>query len=180
MLVWTIRVCSNFTVLASGTNIFFFLRNVWRDFRLPMSAVATVARKSFNGKFTVKMNFQLGMLFYHCWCWHWKSKSLHLISIWTTCWWNLNKIVWSELYKILSFKNGHFWQVLRPFLEDVSVNETIVWWYINLRTIIFQNFGQKLGQCLWPKKLTYNFPVMLICIFTSLMNMQKLINYANM
>ena len=31
-----------------------FLRNVWRDFRLQMSALATVARKSFNGKFTAK------------------------------------------------------------------------------------------------------------------------------
>ena len=35
-----------------------FLRNVWRDFRLPMSALATVAGKSFNGKFTPKMNFR--------------------------------------------------------------------------------------------------------------------------
>ena len=33
-----------------------------------------------------------------------KCLSIHyLISIWTTYWWNLNKIVWSELYKILSF-----------------------------------------------------------------------------
>ena len=32
----------------------YFLRNAWRDFRLPMSALATVARKKFNGKFTAK------------------------------------------------------------------------------------------------------------------------------
>ena len=37
-----------------------FLRNVWRDFRLPMSALETVARKSFNGKFTAKIEFPIG------------------------------------------------------------------------------------------------------------------------
>ena len=31
-----------------------FLRNVWRDFRLPMSELATVAAKSFQDKFTTK------------------------------------------------------------------------------------------------------------------------------
>ena len=31
--------------------------NVWRDFRLPMSALATVAGKNFNGKFTAKIDF---------------------------------------------------------------------------------------------------------------------------
>ena len=34
-----------------------FLRNVWRDFRLSMSALATVAGKSFHGKFTAKIDF---------------------------------------------------------------------------------------------------------------------------
>ena len=34
--------------------------NVWRDFRLSMSALATVARKSFNAKFTAKIDFPLG------------------------------------------------------------------------------------------------------------------------
>ena len=37
-----------------------FVRNVWRDFRPPMSALATVARKSFNGKFTAKIDFPIG------------------------------------------------------------------------------------------------------------------------
>ena len=36
-----------------------FLRNVWRDCRLPMSALATVAWKSFNSKFTVKIEFPI-------------------------------------------------------------------------------------------------------------------------
>ena len=34
---------------------------------LPMSALATVARKSFNGKFTAKFDFPIsGSLCYHC------------------------------------------------------------------------------------------------------------------
>ena len=37
------------------------LKNVWRDFRLPMSALARVARKSFNGKFTAKKHRQSHM-----------------------------------------------------------------------------------------------------------------------
>ena len=54
--VWTIRLCSNFTSMWYKH----FLRNVWRDFRLPMSALATVAGKSFNGKFTAKIDFPIG------------------------------------------------------------------------------------------------------------------------
>ena len=46
------------------TNIWYnhFLRNAWRDFRLPMSAFAAVARKGFNGKFTAKINFLIELL----------------------------------------------------------------------------------------------------------------------
>ena len=33
---------------------------VWRDFRLPVSALAKVARYSFSGKFTAKMSFPKG------------------------------------------------------------------------------------------------------------------------
>ena len=52
-VVWTIRFCSN------STSIWYkqFLRNVWRDFQLTTTALATVARKSFNGKFTAKIDF---------------------------------------------------------------------------------------------------------------------------
>ena len=35
------------------------VRNVWKDFRLPMSALATVAQKSFSGKFTAKIDFPI-------------------------------------------------------------------------------------------------------------------------
>ena len=55
-VVWTIRFCSNFT----STWYRYFLRNARRDLRLPMSAVAKVARKSFNGKFTAKIDFLIG------------------------------------------------------------------------------------------------------------------------
>ena len=30
---------------------------VWEDLRLPISAFATISRKSFNGKFTAKIDF---------------------------------------------------------------------------------------------------------------------------
>ena len=53
---------------------------------------------------------------YRCKRWHWKFEvSTHyLIRIWTTCWWNLNQIVWPKMYKILIF-----WQkieFLKPFI----------------------------------------------------------------
>ena len=76
----------------------------YRNFRLPMSALATVY-----GKCIAKIDFSIGyLMLQYCWCWHWKAKGgalfIHyLISIWTTCWWNLNEIVWSKVYKILSF-----------------------------------------------------------------------------
>ena len=57
-VVRTLRFCSNFTSMRYKH----FLRNVWRDFRLPMSALATVARKSFNGKFTAKIDFLIDIL----------------------------------------------------------------------------------------------------------------------
>ena len=53
---WTIRYCSNFISVWYKH----FLRNVWRDFRLPMSALAMVAGKSFNGKLTAKIDFSIG------------------------------------------------------------------------------------------------------------------------
>ena len=121
-----------------------FLRNVSRDFRLPMSALATVAGKSFNSKLLQKLIFRSGILYNHCWCWHWKSKvsPIHYLrSIWTTCWWNLKKIAWSELYKILSFltkKCHRFWLIVDAILEDISVTETIIVWCIILKTTIVQ------------------------------------------
>ena len=36
------------------------INNVWRDLRLSVIAFATVARKSFKGKFTAKIDFPIG------------------------------------------------------------------------------------------------------------------------
>ena len=72
------------------------------------------------------------------------SLSIHyLISIWTKCCWNWNKIVWSELHKILSFffykkMVNHFWQGVDAILKNISATETIVWCQtINLKNINF-------------------------------------------
>ena len=108
------------------------IKNVWRNFRLPMSALATVAGRSFNGKFTAKIDFSIGysILSLPMLTLEVLSLSIHyLISIWTTCWWNLNKIVWSGLLKIWAFWQkmvDHFWQSVDAILEDVSVTETVV------------------------------------------------------
>ena len=50
-VVWTTRFCSNFTSMWYKH----VLRNVWRDFRLSMSALETVAGKSFKGKLLQKL-----------------------------------------------------------------------------------------------------------------------------
>ena len=59
-VVWTIRFCSNLISMWYKHFLFFFLRNVWRNLRLPMSALAAAARKSFNSKFTAKIDFPIG------------------------------------------------------------------------------------------------------------------------
>ena len=106
-VVWTRQFCSNFTSMWPQT----FLKECMEGFQtseVSISNGSRLAGKSFNGKFTAKIDF----------------------------WWNLNKIVWSELYKILNFLTKKkkkkknltiFDNVLTPFLEDVSVTETIVW-----------------------------------------------------
>ena len=59
-VVWTMQFCSNFTSMWSK----YLSNNVWRDFWLPMSALATVAGKNFNGKFTAKFDFPHARVFY--------------------------------------------------------------------------------------------------------------------
>ena len=53
--------------------LFYFGWNVWKDFRLSMSALETATRKSFTDLLH-KLTFRSGILCYHCWCWHRKSK----------------------------------------------------------------------------------------------------------
>ena len=103
-VVWTIWFCSNFTSIWYKL----FLRNVWSDFRLPMSALATVAPKSFDGKFTAKFIFQSGILCYHCWYWHWKSKVSSYI-IWQVYGPHAGEI-WTKSYGPNHTKLCAFWQ----------------------------------------------------------------------
>ena len=86
--------CSNFTSVWYKHSI----RNVWRYFRLLMSALAMVAGKVLAANLLQKLIFRSGISCYHCWYDIESLSIIYLISIWTTCWWNLNKIVWSELY----------------------------------------------------------------------------------
>ena len=55
-VVWPIRFCSNLTIMWYKP----FLRNVLRDFSLPIAILATVVRKNFDGKFTAKIDFMIG------------------------------------------------------------------------------------------------------------------------
>ena len=111
--------------------IWFKLLKRRRDFRHPLLEFATEARKIFKFKFNAKIVFQIwhfmipffksDILWFHYWRWHWKSKIFfihYLISIWATCWWNLNKIVWYEIYKILSFSASIFEKVLTRFKKS--------------------------------------------------------------
>ena len=67
-------------------------------------------------------------------------KSLHTLLFWTTSWWNLNKIVWSELQNFEFFTKmfNHFWPSVNTISDIISVR--IVWCLIrNLKTtMIFQ------------------------------------------
>ena len=116
-----------------------FSRNVCRDFRLPMSALATVAWKSFNGKFAAKIDFPIGAFYVTIADADVGSLSLsihYLINIWSTYWWNLNKIVLSEPYKILKCSR-HFGRRFCDWNNCLMLN-------INSETIIFQyskNYG---------------------------------------
>ena len=97
----TIQFVSNFASMSFK----YISSKVWTN-RLLVSAFATVARKSFNGRFTAKLDFPsrhfmlpLLILILEV-----QSLSIHyLIIIWSTCWWNSNKTLWYEIYKILSF-----------------------------------------------------------------------------
>ena len=104
------------------------LRNVWKDFRLLMSSLATATGKSLNC--TAKLIFQSSILCYHRWCWHRKSKqslSIHYLIIFGpyAC------EIWTKSYglnciKVLSFltimvDHNHFWQVFTQF-ECLKLN----------------------------------------------------------
>ena len=109
-------------------------RNVWKDFRLPVLALATVARKSFNGKFTAKNWFSDWVFYYTIANADIGSlKSLHIL---------FDKYLDHMLVKfeqnrmVQTIQNfelfdkemvNHFRQSIDAILEDVSVTETIAW-----------------------------------------------------
>ena len=104
--------------LACNTNIFERIYGETLDF---MSALAKVAWKSFKSKFTAKIGFPIGYFMLPLLMLTLKVKNLsmrYLISIWATCWWNLNKFVWSKLYNLLNFLTKCltiFDKILTPF-----------------------------------------------------------------
>ena len=92
-----------------------------------MSALATVARKGFNGKFTAKIYFpirhftiadaDIGSLFIHYF-------DKYLDYIWTKSY-GPNHTKFCAFWQKMVNK---FWQSVDAILEDVSVTETIVWY----------------------------------------------------
>ena len=134
-----------------------FLRNVWRDFRLSTSALATVPWKSFNGIFSAKIDFPIGHFILPLLMLTLKVESLsihYLVSIWTTNWWNLNKIVWSEPYKILCFLTKKwltiFDKVLTPFWKTFlwlkQLLDALKYWFKDYHLShlsVFQNYDSR-------------------------------------
>ena len=80
------------------------MKTVWRSFRLPVSAFATLALKSFNGKFTVIVDFLLG---------HFMSPLLTLIGSLKS----LHKLVDKYLNQMLvKFEQNHTVGSMQIFL----------------------------------------------------------------
>ena len=89
----------------------------YRNFRLPMSALATMY-----GKCTAKLDFPIGyFMLPYCWCWHWKSKvspyiiwyvfGPHAGEIWTKSYGPKYTKFWAFWPKIVH----HFDKALIPF-----------------------------------------------------------------
>ena len=98
-----------------------------------MSALATVARKNFIGKFLQKLIFRSGILCYTCADAHGSLKSLH--TLFDTY---LDRML--VKFEKKSYGPNHtkfsvfgqkmvnkFWQSVDAILANVSVTETIVW-----------------------------------------------------
>ena len=103
-----IRFCSNFTSMWYKH----FLKNVWGDFRVPMSALVTLAGKRLNCNFTAKIDFPIGYFMLPLLMLTFESlKSLHMI-IWTKG--------LSFIQKGLSFINeNQFYTVNTCFLCEI-------------------------------------------------------------
>ena len=101
-VVRTIKFCSNFTSIWYKH----FVRNVWRDIRLPL---ATGAGKKLTAYLLQKLIFRSGILCYHCWCvcWCWRSKfSIHYLKVFGP---HAGQI-WTKPYDLNCTKFWAFWQ----------------------------------------------------------------------
>ena len=108
------------------------LRNVWRNFRLPMSALATVAEK-----FTPKIDFPIGYFILPLLILDIESlKSLHTL-FYKYLDHMLVEFKQNRMVRTITKMVNHFW--FDAISEDVSVNEIITWCLtINSEAIIFQ------------------------------------------
>ena len=97
---WTMRFGSNLASMESKC----VSNNVWRDFWLPVLVLATNLEE-FRWQIYCKNWFLKQAFYVTITDWNIASlKSLNTlfdkINIWTTCWQNLNEIVWYEIFKI--------------------------------------------------------------------------------
>ena len=121
-----------------------FSMNVWRDFRLPISALATVTRKSFNGKFILQIWFS-DRVFYVTITDAVGSLKVSPYIVWYVFGPRAG-VIWTKSYGSYGPKSkfwafwqkmfDHFWQSVDVILENVSVTEAIAWCW----TTIFQCF----------------------------------------
>ena len=106
----TKRFCSNFTSMWSK----YLSNNVWKKYRLPMSAlVFSIGNiKCVIGKLISARNFELH----------------YLICVWTTCWWNMNRILWklfsTKLWSHLGRCSSSWinWWMLSYLFEDIHLS----------------------------------------------------------
>ena len=137
-----------------------------------MSALATVAGKSINGKSYCKNWFSdrvfhvtiadadIGSIkFLHTLF----DKYLdHAGEIWTNTYGPNYAKCWAFWRKMVN----HFWQSVDAILEDVSVTKTIVWcWTINLKIIIF-HCSKNYGSPTRVTRLKEDVPIFTCLVFT--------------
>ena len=110
-----------------------FLKECMEWLLISSVSISNGSTKSFNSKFTAKFDLSVRAFYVTIADADIGSlKSLHKfidISIWTTCWWNLKKIVWSKPYKNSVLFDKKWSTILTnadAILEDVSVTKTII------------------------------------------------------
>ena len=97
----------NILHISEHTILFKFHQHVikildWTDLKLPISALAIAAQRSFNNKFTAKIDFPLKHFMLPLLMLTLEVNGYISIHYLISIWWNLNKIEWSEKCKILS------------------------------------------------------------------------------